>query len=125
MTLTSPLAHQFTSTLKLFYHTGAFYNLKGAYHHPLNLVNLLNPLNPHARKGVSKKAAATPLLFSVFQCSNDFIDVFYVILIAPFFHFVHDAFHGGGVGEVSGAYLYGIRAGYHEFDGVFAGHNAA
>ena len=72
-----------------------------------------------------KKAAAWPLLFSVFQCTNDFIDVFYVILIAPFFHFVHDAFHGGGVSQVGGAYLDSIRAGYHEFDGVFAGHNAA
>ena len=77
------------------------------------------------KEGHIKKAAAWPLLFSVFDCSNDFIDVFYVILIAPFFHFVHDAFHGGRVSQVGGAYLDGIRAGYHEFDGVFAGHNAA
>ena len=72
-----------------------------------------------------KKAAAWPLLFSVFQCSHDFVDVFYVIFIAPFIHFVHDAFHGCGIGQVGGAYLHGAGAGHHEFDGVFAGHDAA
>ena len=62
---------------------------------------------------------------SVFQCSHDFVDVFYVIFIAPFIHFVHDTFHGCGIGQVGGAYLYGAGAGHHEFDGVFAGHDAA
>ena len=90
----------------------------------VKLQNPLNLLNPHA-EGVSKKQRRGRCFFSVFQCSNDFINVFYVILIAPFIHFVHDAFHGCGVSQVGGAYLDGIRAGYHEFDGVFAGHNAA
>ena len=72
-----------------------------------------------------KKQRPGRCFFSVFQCSHDFVDVFYVIFIAPFIHFVHDAFHGCGVGQVGGAYLHGAGAGHHEFDGVFAGHDAA
>ena len=73
----------------------------------------------------SSGLAAAFFSLSVFQCSHDFVDVFYVIFIAPFVHFVHDAFHGCGVGQVGGAYLHGAGAGHHEFDGVFAGHDAA
>ena len=73
----------------------------------------------------SSGQAAAFFSLSVFQCSHDFVDVFYVIFIAPFIHFVHDAFHGCGIGQVGGAYLHGAGAGHHEFDGVFAGHDAA
>ena len=56
------LAHQLTNSLAhytSFIYTGG----AAAYHHPLNLVNLLNPLNPETVKRLAVSYRNAPFVF--------------------------------------------------------------